>query len=125
MPLQVLDYVTSVMMGGGKGFLPHLHAGITSACLVKLLGQREALTEFQWTQMQQMAHTLCIRHVNAAKAVGTKLLQGQANPEDSISKLVLALLHLQALRLSCCCRRRRCRCKQAAQAAGCHWAGAA
>jgi len=40
----VLDYVTSVLMGGGKGFLPHLHAGITAACLTKLLSQSTALT---------------------------------------------------------------------------------
>ena len=91
---QVLDYVTSVLMGGGKGFLPHLHAGMTAACLVRRLGERTALTDFQWGQTQQMAHTLCIRHVNAAKGVGAKLLQGQANPEDAPSKFILALLRI-------------------------------
>lgn len=44
---QVLDYVTSVLMGGGKGFLPHLHAGITTACLLRRLGQPTALTSAQ------------------------------------------------------------------------------
>jgi hypothetical protein len=91
--LQVLDYATAVLMGA-KGFLPHLHAGITSACMTRLLSQPTPLSEFHWSQVQQMAHTLCIRNVNAAKAVSTQLLQGQANPEDAVPKLVLALLRM-------------------------------
>jgi len=79
---------------GGKGFLPHLHAGITAACLTKRLSQSTPLTEFQWTQVQEMAHVLTIRHVSAVKAVSTKLLAGQANLEDAMSKFVLALLRI-------------------------------
>lgn len=91
--LQVLDCVAAVLMGA-NGFLPHLHAGLTSACMLRLLGQPTALLEFECFQVQQMAHVLRIRHVNAAKAVGSKLLEGKANPVDNISKLVLALLRI-------------------------------
>lgn len=79
---------------GGKGFLPNLHAGVTAACLTRLLTQPTALTDFQWSQIQQMAHALCLRRTNAAKSVTAQLLKGQANPEDNISKFVLALLRL-------------------------------
>ena len=79
---------------GGKGFLPNLHAGITAACLTQLLSQRSALTGFQWGQVQQLAHGLCLRRANAAKGVTAQLLAGQANPEDNVSKLLLALLRL-------------------------------
>lgn len=91
---QALDYITSVAMGSQQGFLPTLHTGITAACLTKLLSQLTPLTDFQWSQVQQLAHTLCIRHTNAAKSVTAQLLAGQANPEDNISKLLLALLRL-------------------------------
>jgi hypothetical protein len=91
--LQVLDYVTAVVMGG-KGFLPNLHAGITAACLTRLLTAPTALSDFQWSQVQQLAHTLCIRHTNAAKSITEQLLKGAGNPEDNTSKFVLALLRL-------------------------------
>lgn len=92
--VQALDYITSVLMGASKGFMPNLHAGLTAACLTRLLTQPTALTDFQWDQVRQLAHTLCIRHTNAAKSITAQLLEGQANPEDNISKFVLALLRL-------------------------------
>lgn len=92
--VQALDYITSVLMGASKGFMPNLHAGLTAACLTRLLTKPTALTDFQWDQIRQLAHTLCIRHTNAAKSITTQLLEGQANPEDNISKFVLALLRL-------------------------------
>jgi hypothetical protein len=79
---------------GGKGFLPNLHAGITAACLTRLLTAPTALSDFQWSQVQQLAHTLCIRHTNAAKSVTEQLLKGAGNPEDNASRFVLALLRL-------------------------------
>jgi hypothetical protein len=94
--VQALDYITSVLMGASKGFMPNLHTGLTAACLKRLLTQPTGLTDFQWAQIGQLAHTLCIRHTNAAKSVTAQLLEGQANPEDNISKFVLALLRLQA-----------------------------
>lgn len=42
-----------------------------------------------------MAHTLRIRKANAAKGVTAQLRKGTANPEDNVSKLLLALLRLQ------------------------------
>jgi hypothetical protein len=92
--VQALDYITSVLMGASKGFMPNLHTGLTAACLTRLLTKPTGLTDFQWAQIGQLAHTLCIRHTNAAKSITTQLLEGQANPEDNISKFVLALLRL-------------------------------
>lgn len=91
---QALDYITSVAMGSNQGFLLNLHTGITAACLVQLLSQPAAFTDFQWAYVQKLAHALCIRHTNPAKSVTAQLLAGQANPEDNISKLLLALLRL-------------------------------
>jgi len=90
---QALDYVTGVLMGA-KGFLPNLHAGTAAACLMRLISQRSPLTEFQWGQAQQLAHTLACRHRNAAKGVTQQLLAGRANPEDNISKLMLGALRI-------------------------------
>lgn len=92
--MQALDYITSQLMGASKGFMPNLHAGLTTACLTRLLTKPTALTDFQWAQIRQLAHALCIRHTNAAKSITAQLLEGQANPEDNISKSVLALLRL-------------------------------
>jgi hypothetical protein len=61
---------------------------------VQLVSQPAAFTDFQWAYVQKLAHALCIRHTNAAKSLTAQLLAGQANPEDNISKLLLALLRL-------------------------------
>jgi hypothetical protein len=93
--LQVLDYVTGILMGA-KGFLPNQHAGTAAACLTRLLSKPHPLSEFEWSQAQQIAHTLRSRHRNAAKAVSDELTAGRANPADTISKLVLAALRIVA-----------------------------
>jgi hypothetical protein len=81
---------------GARGFLPNLHAGTAAACLTRLLSNPKPLTEFEWSQAQQIAHTLRSRHRNATKAVSDELAAGRANPADNISKLLLAALRIVA-----------------------------
>jgi hypothetical protein len=90
---QVLDYVTGVLMGA-KGFLPNLHAGTAAACLTRLLTKPKLLSEFEWSQAQQLAHTLRAGCRNAASLLSNSLLHGKANPADTISKHVLAALRV-------------------------------
>jgi hypothetical protein len=92
-PSQVLDYVTGVLMGA-KGFLPNLHAGTAAACLTRLLTKPKPLSEFEWSQAQQLAHTLRAGCRNAASSLSNGLLHGKANPADTISKYVLAALRV-------------------------------
>jgi hypothetical protein len=93
--MQVLDYVTGILIGA-KGFLPNLHAGTAAACLTRLLSKPKPLSEFEWSQALQIAHTLRSRHRNAAKAVSDELTAGRANPADTISKFILAALRITA-----------------------------
>lgn len=79
---------------GAKGFLPNLWAGTAAACLVRLLSQANPLSGFQWSQAQQLAHSLQCRHRNAAKGVSEELRSGRANPADNISKLLLGAMRL-------------------------------
>ena len=92
---QVLNYATGVLMGA-PGFLPNLYPGTVAACLMRLLCQKDQLSQFQLQQAEQMVHALRCLHRNPAPAV-TRQLQGgvAANPADNISKLLAALIQLQ------------------------------
>eukprot|EP00798_Chlamydomonas_sp_ICE-L_P007957 gene7957-1173_t len=91
---QVLNYVTGILMGA-KGFLPNLHCGITSCSLVRLVHSESALTEFQWSQAEQLVHTLRLIHRCPAKSLAHKLKhEGLANPDEPLSKLVAVAARL-------------------------------
>jgi hypothetical protein len=92
---QVLNYATGVLMGA-PGFLPNLYPGTVAACLMRLLCQKDQLSDFQLQQAKQMVHSLKCLHRDPAPAVSRQLQGGvAANPADNISKLIAALIHLQ------------------------------
>lgn len=51
---------------------------------------QEHLSHLDWSQAQQIMHSLRAMHRNAAHSVSEELMAGRANPVDHPSKLLLA-----------------------------------